>query len=198
MRAVGGENDGEELRPGRAETPQMQAMRASLDVRPGARSDRLPSLQEPELGPPEVEAGAEVGVNPQVIVVRSEEDLARVSVAIKRRARVSSKPVEVVLSDLDMGERARWMRRYHKLVAMLADTVQVDGVRYPPSAWDLMLKDRFLVAEEVRLPNGKVLMERQLKREMTKEQRHDFLEQVMEYAAREHGVALVNPEEEAA
>lgn len=195
MRAVGGENDGEELRPGRAETPQMQAMRASLDVRPGARSDRLPSLQEPELEPPEVEAGAEVGVNPQVIVVRSEEDLARVSVAIKRRARVSSKPVEVVLSDLDMGERARWMRRYHKLVDLLAEGADWEGMKLSRRVWDLILKDVCLLPAEIRLPDGRVILDRPSKAEMGKAERDAFLEKVMEVAA-ERGVFLTNPEEE--
>ena len=131
-------------------------------------------------------------------MVSSEADLARLRIEIGRRLRVTGKPAEVAVSDPDDGERARWMRRCHKLIALLSESVRVEEVRYPPSAWDLMLKDRFLVPDEVRLPNGKVALERPRKRDMTKQERADFLEQVMEYAAREHGVALVNPEEEAA
>lgn len=134
-------------------------------------------------------------MNPQVIVVRSEEDLARVSVAIKRRARVSSKPVEVVLSDLDMGERARWMRRYHKLVDLLAEGADWEGMKLSRRVWDLILKDVCLLPAEIRLPDGRVILDRPSKAEMGKAERDAFLEKVMEVAA-ERGVFLTNPEEE--
>ena len=70
-------------------------------------------------------------MNPQVIVVRSEEDLARVSVAIKRRIRVSSKPVEVVLSELNKGRSTQFDP---ELVELTVNSVTVRRLISDPSS----------------------------------------------------------------
>jgi hypothetical protein len=71
------------------------------------------------------------------------------------------------------------------------------GKRYRMDVWDLMLKEMFLLPEEVELPNGKVIVQRPSKTRLSREEREKFLQDSKEYAAREHGVALINPEEDA-
>jgi hypothetical protein len=129
-------------------------------------------------------------------IVATPEDAKRMLEEVSRRMRIVG-AVEITLSDPDSGEYARWMRRYHQLAKLLADSATVGGRRYRMDVWDLMLKEMFLLPEEVELPNGKVIVQRPSKTRLSREEREKFLQDSKEYAAREHGVALINPEEDA-
>ena len=134
-------------------------------------------------------------MNPRVFHVRQRSEIERVAQDIAWRLKIGG-TVEVFVADPgESDERSRWMRRYHKLVALIAEHVVQDGARFSPKVWDLALKDMFLTATELRLPNGKVILDRPLKREMNRADRDAFLEQVQEFAAAE-GVFLQQPETE--
>lgn len=134
-------------------------------------------------------------MNPRLFHVRQRSEIDRVAQDIAWRLKIGG-TVEVLVADPgESDERSRWMRRYHKLVALVAEQVVHDGNRYSPRVWDLTFKDMFLTATELRLASGKVVLDRPLKREMNRADRDAFLEQVQEFAAAQ-GVFLQHPETE--
>lgn len=127
--------------------------------------------------------------------VASKEDVARAAAEISRAVRIAG-PCEALITKA--GERSEyemWMRRYHKLVALIAEHAERDGRRLRDSEWDLVLKADFLPLDEVTLADGRVYHQLPSKKKLSREARDDFLNRVREFAA-EYGIALQHPDEE--
>lgn len=133
----------------------------------------------------------------KVYQVRSPAEVPRIAQDVLWRLKISG-PVEVVVSKVgEPSEYQAWMRRYHKLVALVSEQHVEGGRTYSPRVWDVAFKEMFLVPEEVDLPDGRVVSRLPSKRSMPREQRDEFLSKVREFAA-ERGIFLKHPEEEQA
>ena len=133
----------------------------------------------------------------QIYHVRSPAEVERIRQDVLRRLKLFG-PVEVVVSKVgEPGEYQAWMRRYHKLVALVSEQHVEGGKTYSPRVWDVAFKEMFLLPDEVELPDGRTVPRLPSKRAMTREQRDEFLSKVREWAA-ERGVHLKHPEEEGA
>ncbi len=134
-------------------------------------------------------------MTPKVYRIASRDDVARLGAEIGLRLRVAG-PCEAYVTQAGEGtEFAAWQRRYRKLVALLSEQVVVDGVRYSDRVWDLTMKGRFTLPQEATLADGKKYTWLKSTKDMTREERDEFLRRVREFAA-EHGIALQHPDEE--
>ena len=79
-------------------------------------------------------------------------------------------------------------RRYWMLVSLLADK-DIQGQKYNKEAWHLYLRNRFLGAEEIKLPSGKTMIRAIDTHNLPVDQFNDYMGQVEAWAA-EHGVWL--------
>lgn len=130
----------------------------------------------------------------QVYQVRSPAEVNRITQDVLRRLKLFG-PVEVVVTKLgEPSEYQAWMRRYHKLVALVAQNVEKDGRFLRDSEWDLLFKADFLPLDEVLLPDGRVYPQLMSKTKLTRDAREDFLNRVREFAAG-YGIFLQHPEE---
>lgn len=80
-------------------------------------------------------------------------------------------------------------RRYWLLLHMIADKVKPDGQEYSAETWHTWAKMRWLGADDVRLPNGKVVAIPKSSAELDTEAFHDYVYQVEEWAL-DRGVTL--------
>lgn len=134
-------------------------------------------------------------MTPRVYRIASREDVARLGAEVALRLRIAG-PCEAYVSQAGEGsEYARWMRRYHKLVALVAQHVPRDGRYLRDSEWDLIFKADFLPLDEVTLVDGRIYHQLPSKKRLSRGERDDFLSRVREFAA-EHGIALQHPDEE--
>lgn len=132
----------------------------------------------------------------KVYQVRSPAEVPRIAQDVLWRLRISG-PVEVVISKVgEPSEYQTWMRRYHKLVALVAQNVEKDGRFLRDSEWDLIFKADFLPLDEVLLPDGRVYPQLMSKTKLTRDAREDYLNRVREFAAG-FGIFLQHPEEAA-
>lgn len=134
-------------------------------------------------------------MTPKVYRIASRDDIARLVPELAVRLRIAG-PCEAYVTQAGEGtEFAAWQRRYRKLVALLSEQVVVDGVRYSDRVWDLTMKGRFTLPQEATLADGKKYTWLKSTKDMTREERDEFLRRVREFAA-EHGIALQHPDEE--
>ena len=68
-------------------------------------------------------------------------------------------------------------RRYWKILAMMADK-SVSGTKYSSEMWHLYFKFKYLGAEDVKLPNGKILTQAKSSASLTKPEFNDYMIEV--------------------
>jgi hypothetical protein len=86
------------------------------------------------------------------------EVVATVRAAAPTMAR-DGRPLRVILADDYQDRLEEQVRAYWSLVIEpIAEQVWIDGRRFEPKAWHISMKDRFLPAREMRLPDGTVKM----------------------------------------
>jgi len=134
-------------------------------------------------------------MNPRVFHIFRTPDVVQIAEHITRRLKAAG-PVNVLVTQLGDEEFALWQRRYRKLTVLLSEHVRLDGgVRQTPTWWSIFLKAQFLIAEEFRLPDGRIHYQLPSTKDMGREARAEFLSDVREFAA-ERGIALQHPEEQ--
>lgn len=72
---------------------------------------------------------------------------------------------------------------------MLADKLKPKGVQYSAETWHLWAKQRFLGADDVKLPSGKIVVVPKSSAELDTAEFNDFMTAVEAWAA-EHDVYL--------
>ena len=80
-------------------------------------------------------------------------------------------------------------RRYWLLLHLLADKLKPDGVQYSAETYHIYYKMKFLGADDVKLPNGKVIAVPKSSAELDKAEFHEYAFMV-EQDANERGVFL--------
>jgi hypothetical protein len=160
-------------------------------------SAEVPAVQEPELGEAAgARAREEGGVKVQSYRVIDEEDVRIVAEALRSRLKLAGRGASVTISDLSRGELADWHRRYRKLVDLISESVVERGSRYSPRVWHVALKEMYLIPDELRLPSGATIWQTPSTARMSAEERDEYLEKVMDFAA-SHGIFLERQEETA-
>jgi hypothetical protein len=79
-------------------------------------------------------------------------------------------------------------RRYWKILGLLAEK-PVQGNRFSSEAWHIYLKFKFLGAEDIKIPNGKVLTQAKSTAGLTKPDFNDYMTMV-EIWCNEHDIYL--------
>jgi hypothetical protein len=74
-------------------------------------------------------------------------------------------------------------RRYWLLLHLVAESIKPGGVSYSAETWHTYMKSRFIGADEVRLPNGKVLTLPKSSAELDVAEFNDYMTQVESWAA---------------
>lgn len=134
-------------------------------------------------------------MTPKVYRIASREDVARLGAEIGLRLRIAG-PCEAYVTQAGGGtEFAAWQRRYRKLVKLISEQVVVEGQRFSDRVWALTLKGRFTLPVETMLADGRQYSYLRSTKDMSRDERDEYLDRVREYAA-EHGVFLQHPEEE--
>lgn len=80
-------------------------------------------------------------------------------------------------------------RRYWLLLHVIAEKIRPDGAQYSAETWHQWAKLRFLGGDDIRLPNGKVLVMPKSSAELDIGQFTDFMTQVEAWAV-ERGAYL--------
>ena len=80
-------------------------------------------------------------------------------------------------------------RRYWLLLHRLAEKLKPEGVQYSPETYHVYYKLKFLGGDDVKLPNGKVIVMPKSSADLDKGEFHEYAEQV-EQDANERGVYL--------
>lgn len=80
-------------------------------------------------------------------------------------------------------------RRYWLLLHMIAETLKPEGQQYTAEVWHTYFKSKLLGADDVRMPNGKVIAVPKSSAELAKDEFHDYVCKV-EAWANEKGVFL--------
>lgn len=131
---------------------------------------------------------------PRLYRVYQPRDIRKVTIDIEARLRIAE-GCEVYVTKVGGGsEWQYWQRRYRKLCDLLSH-VEVEGVKYSPRVWSVALKERFLLPDEIRLPNGRIHQQLPSTRDMDREALDSYLAQCQDYAA-EFGVFLTHQERE--
>jgi len=80
-------------------------------------------------------------------------------------------------------------RLYWALVNTLANKAKPQGEQFSPETWHVWLKTKFLGADDVRMPNGKVIVVPKSTAELDKHEFSEYFAQVEAWCA-EHDVYL--------
>lgn len=80
-------------------------------------------------------------------------------------------------------------RRYWLLLHVIADKVKPEGQQYSPETWHTYFKLKLLGGDDVKLPNGKVIVVTKSSAELDTSEFHAYAEQV-ELWAGERGAYL--------
>ena len=80
-------------------------------------------------------------------------------------------------------------RRYWLIIHLIADKVKPDGQEFAPETWHQWAKLRWLGGDDVKLPNGKVIVVPKSSAELGKDEFHEFVCNVEEWAL-DRGVVL--------
>ena len=80
-------------------------------------------------------------------------------------------------------------RRYWLILHVMAEKLQPQGIQYSAETWHTWAKLKWLGGDDVKLPNGKVIVVPKSSAELDKGEFHAYAEQVEMWAG-EHGVHL--------
>lgn len=98
---------------------------------------------------------------------------------------------ELVLQRRVKSRSGQQNRRYWAILNEIAGIV-VQGERYTAEVWHEYFKVRFIGAEDVRLPNGKVITRPLSTTDLDVIQFGEYMEQIEAWAA-QHGLLLTDP-----
>lgn len=79
--------------------------------------------------------------------------------------------------------------RYWLIVHVVADKIRPQGVQYSPETWHTYFKLKYLGGNDVKMPNGKVIVVANSSAELAKDEFHEYAFKV-EAWANEHGAYL--------
>ncbi|NSX14975.1 recombinase [Cupriavidus taiwanensis] len=128
------------------------------------------------------------------ILLRGRADWAEVVSTVRAAAPAmarAGRPLRVILADEDQDRLEEQIRYYWSaVIGPIAEQVWADGRRYSPKAWHLHMKDKFLTARELRLPDGSIkFVQPSIARgEITVGQMAEYTTRVTAYAAADLGV----------
>jgi hypothetical protein len=80
-------------------------------------------------------------------------------------------------------------RLYWLLLHMIADKLDVKGTFYTADQWHMYFKTRFIGADDITMPNGKVIVMPKSSADLDTSEFNDYLTQVQAFAG-EHNVYL--------
>jgi hypothetical protein len=80
-------------------------------------------------------------------------------------------------------------RRYWALINAIAANLDVQGIYYSADSWHLYMKQRYLGADDVTLPNGKTIIQPKSTADLETAEFCDYMQQV-EIWGHEHGIYL--------
>lgn len=80
-------------------------------------------------------------------------------------------------------------RRYWLLIHVIAEKLKPQGNAYSPDAWHEWFKQRYLGADEVKLPNGKVIQIRHSTADLDTAEFNEYMAKVEQWGI-EHDVFL--------
>lgn len=101
------------------------------------------------------------------------------------------RPLRVILTDDDQDRLEVQVKAYwSSLIEPIAEQVWVEGQRFSEKAWHISMKERFLPARELRLPDGSIkFVQPSIARgEITVREMSQYMTKVAAYAATTHGV----------
>lgn len=80
-------------------------------------------------------------------------------------------------------------RRYWAILNEISDQFKPSGATYSPETWHKYFKIRFLGADDIKLPNGKVITEPKSSASLHVDEMNDYMTKIEVFAA-EHGVII--------
>lgn len=128
------------------------------------------------------------------IVLRGRADWAEVVSTVRAAAPSMARdgrPLRVILADEDQDRLETQVKAYWSLIIEpISEQVWVDGRRFVPKAWHLHMKNLYLPARELRLPDGslKFVQPSIARGEITVGQMSEYMTKVAAHAASELGV----------
>lgn len=119
----------------------------------------------------------------QTHVLRTPRDAERVSAFLIRLSLQAGQAWEVIVRPLEEKRTIDQNKRYHAVVAEIAEQVVLDGVRYHPDIWKEQFKRWFIGSNEVQLPNGECITSGISTTTLSKRAFCDYMTQIEAWAA---------------